>query len=236
MYTGSEKMDADPERFNSTNLPPEWEAVRDLYRLIRNSGLTDYPLPPEADEATWEQLFFSTIFPLSWNMANHLGIKADEGYVMYGSDTNTPKIALDLDLAIGWMRHSESRLVQLVYWLLHGRSNGSLRAPFIVKNFDSVVSEYSTMVNFSFAGSVKRTKSNVIYVWKALGCDTVDGKHLCKIGITNVSGGEGRLLQVAKNNGFNAEVVVFNMVGEKIAANIEGNYLSWVLNLIITLG
>ncbi|MDA8549131.1 hypothetical protein N9K52_02385 [Litoricolaceae bacterium] len=225
MYVGSEKMDADPQRFNSANLPPEWNTVQDLYRLIRNSGLTDYPTPPKSDQVTWERIFFISLFPISWNIAHHLGIQADEGYIFDETSPAKPQLSLELDKAIGWMRHSDSRLENLAYWALHGQATGGEWPSFIERDFQSIISEYASKVDFSYKGSVIRTSSNVIYVWKALGRDSIDGKYLCKIGITNVAGGEGRLLQVAKSNGFNAEVVVFNMVGEKIALDIERKLL-----------
>ena len=225
LYIGGEKMNADPERYTTFNLPPEWRVVEELYDLIEQSNLMDYPLPSDASEKNWKRLFATSIFPISWNIAHHLGLKADEGYIFDKLSVEQPKLSLHLDKAIGWMRHTDSRLENLVYWAIHSQATGGGWPDFIMRDIHSTISEYAPKVDFAYKGSVKRSKSNVIYVWKALGRDTIDGKHLCKIGITNVSGGEGRLLQVAKNNGFNAEVMVFNLVGEELAPLIEKELL-----------
>lgn len=225
MYLSGEKIDAQPEVYGVFNQPLESNVIKELYSSIEMSGLKDYPVPSGTEEQSWERMFFRAIFPVSWNIAYSIGLKPHKGYDVNEMSLGSPKLSRNLDEAIGWMRHSNSQLEKLIYWALHAEATDSCWPDFLQNDFENIIDAYSSKVNFSIKGSVKRTKSNVIYVWKALGRDSSDGRSLCKIGITNTAGGEERLLRVAKSAGFTAELLVFTMVGDALAPRIERELL-----------
>lgn len=207
------------------------QALAKMSRQIDDCGLGNNIDALSSKHKKWRDVFTNAVFPLAFNVGYRLGILESDGYLYYQDnfefDKDRPvKVNKALDKAIINLSESNSALERLCYWLLHSEATDGRLPTAEFETFSYALDDLCTKLNFPHTGQVLRANSNVIYVWHAVGKVNSKEERLCKVGITNVNGGEERILKVAKSSGFTAEILIFQLVGESKARELEKRLLS----------